>query len=300
MTEESWKRGAFEGLTFERIEGLLAVADAGGIAKAAPGNPSRQSQLSRQLREVSEALGFEVLERKGRSVELTADGLRVRALFRELATALETMKRERSSSPIRATLAAGDSVLRWVLLPSVHEALAANSRVELSLSAVTNGYGPVRDGEFDMAISRARRNEDGMTVSRLGALRYAVFAPSAMKKAWSASRSLRALPFVHVSGAPDLMQAFEERVGAPRVALSCETFPQAALAVRSGHFAALLPTLAAREFAAASTFAIELDGLSALSLPLALVARERRLEASATLAAFYRSLARLLSVSLRA
>jgi len=299
MTDEAWKRGAFDGLTFERVESLLAVADAGGIAKAAPGDPSRQSQLSRQLREVSEALGFEVLARKGRTVELTAEGLRVRALFRELATALDTLKRERSSAPIRATLVAGDSVLRWVLLPKVHEALAANSRVELSLSAVTNGYRSVRDGEFDMAISRARKKEDGMTLSRLGALRYSVFASSALKKSWSASRSLESLPFVYVTGAPDLMQAFEERVGAPRVALQCETFPQAALAVRSGPYAALLPTLAAREFAAGSTFSIELDGLSALALPLALVARERRLDASAALAAFYRSLARLLTGELQ-
>ncbi|MFO0562714.1 MAG: LysR family transcriptional regulator [Polyangiales bacterium] len=299
MTDESWKPGAFDGLTFERIESFLAVADAGGIAKAAPNNPSRQSQLSRQMREVSEALGFEVLERKGRGVELTADGQRVRALFRELATALDTIKRDRTSAPVRATLAAGDSVLRWVVLPSVHGALVENPRVDLSLLAVTNGYRAVRDGEFDMAISRARRKEDGIKTTRVGSLRYALFAPRAFKKSWSANRSLKSLPFVHVTGAPDLMQSFEERAGAPRVALRCETFPQAALAVRSGHYSALLPALAASEFDAASTVALELDGLSSLSLPLALVARERRLEASATLSTLYRAIAKQLERALR-
>lgn len=298
MTEESWKRGAFDGLTFERIESFLAVADAGGIAKAAPANPTRQSQLSRQLREVSEALGFELFERDGRTIALTEDGARVRTLFRELATALDTLKRERSSAPIRVSLAAGDSVLRWLVLPVLHSALGESPRVELSLSAVTSGYRAVRDGEFDLAISRARRKEDGVKLRRIGALRYSLFASSSLKKQWSASRSLSSLPFVRVTGAPDVMQAFEERAGTPRVALSCETFPQAALAVRSGRYAALLPTLAASELPASCAFEITLDGLSSLSLPLALVARERRLDASAALAALYHTLAKQLASAL--
>ncbi|MDB4929161.1 MAG: transcriptional regulator, LysR family, partial [Myxococcaceae bacterium] len=84
MTEESGVHRPLLGLSVERIEAFLAVADAGGIAKAAPGNPSRQSQLSRQLREVSAALGFEVMAREGRGMALTEGGARVRALLRDL------------------------------------------------------------------------------------------------------------------------------------------------------------------------------------------------------------------------
>lgn len=298
MTDESSVGRPFAGLSFERIESFLAVADAGGIAKAAPGNPSRQSQLSRQIRELGEALGFELTARRGRNVELTVDGLRVQALFRELAASLDAMKRARASAPVRLTLAAGDSVLRWVVLPSLHEALADDGRVELSLSAVTQGYVAVRDGVFDMAISKARKREDGMKRARIGTLRYALFAPRAMHKRWVARRALGDLPFVCVTGAPDLMQAFEERVGAPRVALRCETFPQAALAVRSGHYAALLPALAAQEFSSGSTVALELDGLTALDLPLVLVARERRLEAVPAFAVFFDALAKRLASAL--
>jgi DNA-binding transcriptional LysR family regulator len=301
MTLRSGVEDAFRGLTFERIESFLAVAAAGGIANAAPGNASRQSQLSRQLREVSEALGFEVVERVGRNIELTDDGRRACALFRDFASALGAMKQERTEAPLRLSLAAGDSVLRWVVLPTLHEALSKQHRVDLSLSAVTNGYRAVRDATFDMAICRTRKARDeGMKTTRVGSLRYAVFAPSAWKRRKDSQRFLESWPFVYVTGAPDLMGSFEELVGSPRIALRCETFPQAALAVRSGHYAALLPTPAARELAEGSVYALELDGLARLSLPLSLVARERRISASPTFAAFYRAMASQLERALKA
>lgn len=298
MTDESRVTKPFSGLTFDRVESFLAVADAGSITKVAPKNLSRQSQISRQIRELGEALGFELVAREGRGLVLTEDGRRVRALFRELESGLDAIKRERASASVRLTLAAGDSVLRWVVLPVVHRSLHDTSRVELSLSAVTQGYLAVRDGAFDMAISRVRKREDGMKLARIGTLRYAVFAPKAWVKRYDRDRSLRALPFVHVTGAPDLMQTFEERVGRPSVALSCETFPQAALAVQSGHYAALLPTLAAQDLSGSGVATLALDGLSALDLPLALVARERRIEAVPTFAALFDTLAKLLASSL--
>jgi DNA-binding transcriptional LysR family regulator len=42
------------GLSLDRLKVLIEVRDAGSIAQAAPGDPVRQSQYSRQLRELSE------------------------------------------------------------------------------------------------------------------------------------------------------------------------------------------------------------------------------------------------------
>jgi DNA-binding transcriptional LysR family regulator len=290
MTDGSGVARALRGLTVERLESFLAVADAGGIARAAPGNPSRQSQLSRQLREVSEALGFEVMERRGRAMALTEGGVRVRAALRELVAGLDAVRAERADAPVAATLVAGDSVLRWLVLPRLHEALASAPGVDLAVRAVTRGFAAVRDGDVDFAVARSRPKPDGVTSRRLGVLRYALFAPRGA--ATSDARSLAALPFVHVTGAPEAMRAFAETLRhTPRVALRCETFPQAALAVASGRYAAVLPALAARDIPAKVAAPVASPGLGALDLHLSLVARTRRLEAAPALARLHAALA---------
>ena len=78
MTDQSVVERVTQGLSIERLESFLAIAEAGGIAKAAPGNPSRQSQLSRQLREVQAALGVRLVAPAVRGVALTAEGVRLR------------------------------------------------------------------------------------------------------------------------------------------------------------------------------------------------------------------------------
>ena len=48
---------ARSGISLERLRVFLQIADAGSMAEAAPGDPVRQSQFSRQLKELEEALG---------------------------------------------------------------------------------------------------------------------------------------------------------------------------------------------------------------------------------------------------
>ena len=291
MTDGSGVAGALRGLTVERIESFLAVADAGGIARAAPGNPSRQSQLSRQLREVSEALGFEVMARRGHGMVLTEAGVRVRAVLRELVAGLDAVRAERADAPVDATLVAGDSVLRWLVLPRLHEALAKAPGVDLAVRAVTRGFTAVRDGDVDFAVARSRPKPDGIASNRVGTLRYALFAPTGAPTA--DARAIAALPFVHVTGAPDAMRKFTETLRhAPRVALRCETFPQAALAVASGRYAAVLPALAARDIPARVAAPVAVSGIGALDLQLALVARARRLDAAPALKVLHAALAK--------
>jgi len=294
MTEESGPLRPLRGLSVERIEAFLAVAEAGGIAKAAPGNPSRQSQLSRQLREVGAALGFEVMVRDGHGMALTEGGARVRAVLREMLDGLAAARAAQAGAPVASTLAAGDSVLRWLVLPRLHAVLAEAPGVELAVRAVTRGFDAVRAGEFDMALSRSRRKPDGLASAPVGTLRYALFAPRAMH-----GRPVASLPLVHVTGAPEAMATLGEALGAGgRVALRRETFPQAALAVASGHFAALLPALAAAELPASVAPHPGAPALRALDLRLALVARERRLASVPALAALYAALARHLKRAL--
>jgi len=59
------------GLSLDRLRSFLEMAEAGGIARAAPGDPVRQSQISRQIRELEEFFGTELTQRRGKGLVLT-------------------------------------------------------------------------------------------------------------------------------------------------------------------------------------------------------------------------------------
>src|SRR5215475_1709858 len=85
---------AERGLSLDRLKVLIEVRDAGSIAQAAPGDPVRQSQYSRQLRELSEFFGCEVAQRRGKLLKLTSQGERLAELGREQLRALEDFRSE--------------------------------------------------------------------------------------------------------------------------------------------------------------------------------------------------------------
>lgn len=53
------------GFSMERLASFCAVADAGSIARVADKDPTRQSLISRQIRELETFFGVELVRRKG-------------------------------------------------------------------------------------------------------------------------------------------------------------------------------------------------------------------------------------------
>src|ERR1700722_20343675 len=82
------------GLSLDRLRVLLEVRDAGSLAEAAPGDPIRQSQYSRQLRELSEFFGVKLGRRQGKLLKLTDDGARLAELAREQLRSLQDFRSE--------------------------------------------------------------------------------------------------------------------------------------------------------------------------------------------------------------
>ena len=70
------------GFLLDRLAGFCAVAGAGSIVGAARGDAVRQSLLSRQIRELEEFFGTELVRRQGRGLVLTAAGVELAALGR--------------------------------------------------------------------------------------------------------------------------------------------------------------------------------------------------------------------------
>jgi len=76
------------GLSIDRLKSFLDVVDAGSIVKAAGGDTNRQSQYSRQIKELETFFGAKLTRRKGRRIEITEEGERLARLIRESFTNL--------------------------------------------------------------------------------------------------------------------------------------------------------------------------------------------------------------------
>src|SRR5712671_4362044 len=65
---------AESGLSLDRLKALLEVGAAGSIVRAAGGDPVRQSQYSRQIKELEDFFRTRLIERQGKGTRLTESG----------------------------------------------------------------------------------------------------------------------------------------------------------------------------------------------------------------------------------
>ena len=247
------------GLSLDRLKVLIEVRDAGSIAQAAPGDPVRQSQYSRQLRELSEFFGCEVAQRRGKILKLTEQGERLAELAREQLRSLDDFRAECKEQGVAFTIGAGDSLIQWLVIPRLKKLLdefpgthfaTGNLRTNEIVQQIT-------DSRLDFGIIRKNAIAPGLKAVSLGTVRYVALVPNSLvrpKKKLSLGEALTSLPLAtqttdgqFTSGLRQI--AKEAGVGlAP--ALSCQSFPQTLAALKSGRFWAIVPEIAVPDLAA--------------------------------------------------
>jgi Transcriptional regulator len=240
------------GLSLERLRVLVEVHAAGSIAQAAPGDPVRQSQYSRQLRELAEFFGCEVARRKGKLLKLTPQGVRLAEMVRAQLRALDDFRAECAAETIDYTIAAGDSIIHWLVIPRIGEVMERAPGLRFAtVNLRTNDIvQQLADGRVDFGIIRRDALVAGLTHASLGMWHYTLVVPTELvgRKKPDAAEVLAKLPLAAQTTDGQFAQRLRSllhQLGVePRHALACQSFPQTLAAVRSGAFAAVLPLLA--------------------------------------------------------
>lgn len=254
------------GLSLDRLASFLRVADAGGLALAAPGDPGRQSQLSRQMTELEGALGQPLFVRTGRRKQLSAAGHELARVVRELSQGLADVSAA-AQGPVRVALGAGDSVLQWLVLPKLGHLKKALQGVELELGALGSDgvVTALLEQRLDLGLLRGSEIAGALEQAPVGQVSYALFSAVGRGK----------LPLA----VPTTERGLERALASLGPAsLRCETFPQVALAVRSGDFQGVLPTFARELLPAAGYRMTSMPSLDEVTTPLVLAWRARTLE----------------------
>jgi DNA-binding transcriptional LysR family regulator len=218
------------GVSLERLRTFWLVADAGSIAAAAGRNAVRQSQFSRQIKELEEHFEVELVRRVGKTLVLTEAGEALARVAREQLGALEDYERSCRKMPIEFTIGAGDTLVRWLLIPR----LVPRRRVVIRTLDPRDVAAGVRDLSLDFGLVHDRG-------ARLGRVRYRLVVPRGLLERRDPQWVVDHVPLAIPLGDVDWTTALA-RLAEP--ALSCDTFPQAACAVETGRYAAILPDVA--------------------------------------------------------
>ncbi len=269
------------GLSLERLHSLVQLADAGSLAKAAGHDPNQQSRMSHHLSELNEFFKTPLTERSGRTLKLTRAGAELAEIARSQFSALRAFSRRVQSKDYEWRIGAGDSILQWWLIPALARGGAPNLWTLHNLRT-TEIVSQVADERLDFGIVRSDAVKDSVHASDIGTIRYAIVVPRRLVRGnLSTEAALADLPHATIGTDGQLTERLRKiasghgNIFQPR--LKCDSLGLCLAAVRTGRYAAVLPTFILDEDTVVGMEIVEAD-LEELSRPMALIWNPRTLE----------------------
>ncbi len=291
---------ANSGLYLERLKTFREIVAAGGITAAARDDSNRQSQYSRQLKELEKYFGAELLKRGHGPAELTDAGQRLYEIIGHTLSALEEFRLTCAGQPVELTIGAGESLIQWLLLPRLSGLAVAHPKLtvtfqNLKTDAILIG---LVDGGLDFGVVSRFESHRALASALLGKLDFCLFAPAkllpANERLKLRSDILGQLPLAMLEGSAGIRQAVEQeaqRAGFKlNVRLRFSSYPQLAQAVSNLEVAAIMPRLAESSFGTTIVRVVSLPFLSALSRQVCLVWNRKVAEVRPAIAKYSRLL----------
>lgn len=272
------------GLSLDRLESFCLVAQAGGVTKAAKGDPARQSLFSRQVKELEEFFGTELIRRKGRGVVLTEAGQRLHLIAGDCFASLSDFKNDCKDRPVEIVIGTGESIIQWLIMPRLDDLRQRLPNVRLKLLNLPTAEAVKRlaDGVIDFALVRTDAVKRPLQATPLGDLTYALFVPGSLRAATgqkSKLQDLSGIPLATLEGEGSFrneLASIAKREGhVLNIQVECSSFPLAARAVAKGNVAAILPSIAATDLVEAGAQEVSVPFLKHFAREMCLASNAR-------------------------
>ena len=238
------------GLSLDRLKNFCAIAEAGGIARIAGGDPAKQSLYSRQVRELEEFFSVELTRRRGKGIEITEQGRELARQVRAHLQGLSDFKRACAGQSIEIRIASGNSIVEWLLVPTLGRltAQAASTSFSFQNMRTADAVKGLKEHSIDFGILRKSAVAAPLKFHSIGQIGYALFAPRGWARDKGNAATLLKQRPVAISAGGEFSKRFQECCEraklTPNLRFSCSSFTQVAELVRSGHAVALLPEMA--------------------------------------------------------
>jgi DNA-binding transcriptional LysR family regulator len=235
---------AQSGLSLDRLRALVEVGAAGSIVRSAGGDPARQSQYSRQIKELEDFFQTGLVERHGKGIRLTASGKELARISRFFLLGLSNFQRGCLAEGQTYRIGASPTFIASFLLPVLAEPRCVQSGIRFAVEAVLGDEVERRlhDLTLDFGVVTRAEVTRPLQLKELGAWRLRFWVPKALcKTVRQAERAFvdRRLPLVWPAG--ELSQSEFNVLEGYEPALTCSNFLEARVALEEKSLAAFLP-----------------------------------------------------------
>ena len=246
--------------SIDRLASLCHVADKGTIKAATGDNPSQASLYSRQIKELEEFLEIKLLDRDSTPKKLTAEANELVEISRNYLSAIENYVLKLKDLPVKISIAAGESVIQWLLMPHLLPVLKkeiSETTIVMHNKRSKDIFSGLKSGEFDIGIlkestlknDRSKTNSIKKYKPKNMSFEYKLFVP---KKIASGLRNplsvedLSGLPFsILEGGTGDLRAQVEYAVKKKsrklNTVIECTSLTQLLTLIRYGEVCGFLP-----------------------------------------------------------
>lgn len=261
------------GLSLERLRTFREIAAARGITAAADNDANRQSQFSRQLRELEKFFGVELVRRGRGPLRLTSAGEELNEIAGVALRGLEEFLASCENQSAELIVGAGESLIQWWLLPRMPASDSLGRNVTLAFENLQNEdiLSSLKSGLLDFGVVSRAIDEPKIDSVPLGHLEFRLFIP---EKLWSGdvkrgASVLDGLPLGQLSGTGAISQLLAAEAKRKKCRLEVRyrfsSYPQLARAIVDGKVAGVMPALAAANMPSGMVRALALPFLGSLT-----------------------------------
>ena len=235
---------AENGLSLDRLKAFLAVAAAGSIVKATNGDPVKQSQYSRQIKELEDFFRIKLVERHGKGIRLTSSGRELAKISRFFLLGLSNFQRGCLSEEQTFRIGASATFIQRFLLPVVASAKVIQGDTRYIVETVNDDEIERRlhDLTLDFGVTTREVISRPLQLKELGRWRLNLWVPIALHKSEkSAALAFRERRLPLALAADELHALGVTEFKDHDCRLACDDFLQAGEALREQTVAAILP-----------------------------------------------------------
>lgn len=260
---------SLSGFSIERLITFCRVAEHGSIKDAADADPTRQSQYSRQIKDLENSLGLTLFDRSGKKWVVTDQGRRLVVIARGFFQSVASLQAEGIAARQRIRIGSGDGILVWYVAPRLERVRQLSPRIsfECRILRTNEIIRQLKEGEIDIGIVREETVDDGLISLPFLSVDYSFFVPRSLLPGKSAAgfELLRELPMAKLSGHGSFQRQVDillNQLGiAPRIWFEAGSFMLLVHAMSRMSLAAVLPAASKDEFSEELFATIQIDSL---------------------------------------
>ena len=235
---------ARNGLSLDRIRALLEVGANGSIAKAAGGDPIRQSQYSRQIKELEDFFQSRLIERQGKGIRLTDNGRELARIARFFLLGLSNFQRGCLTEELTFKIGAPAGFIQACLLSALarSEVVKASVHYAVEVAGADEIERRLHDLTLDFAVTTCANLSRPLQVREMGKWHLDLWVPKRLHPNEKLARQAFAqkrLPLA-LAGA-EIEEPGLSQLQVHRPFLLCQDFLQARSALGSQTLATVLP-----------------------------------------------------------